>query len=85
MVTKNKKRILILWIVGNIILTIKYIFDSMMIKCEPCPTTLSCPPCQTVYMKNIGWYLLIWNLVLVLIRLISRARPRLNGSGNEDD
>ena len=60
---KTKKIILITWLTVNLILLGKYIFDMYTIHCEPCLSGQDCPPCRTDYMKNIWWFLLIWNLV----------------------
>jgi len=58
---KEKKTILTIWVVVNLIILGKYVFDASTIQCEPCLPNQICPPCQTDYMVNTWWFLLVWN------------------------
>ncbi len=61
--------ILIIWIVGNLILILKYSIDKIDIRCEPCIDVNNCPPCQTDFMRDFWIYAAIFN-ILVIIGLI---------------
>lgn len=69
-----KNRIIeIIGILIDLILILKYLFDKITIRCEPCLNSNDCPLCQTDYMKNIWIYLIVFN-VLILLGLTIKKR-----------
>ena len=76
----NRRKIVgIIWFAVNLILVIKYYWDSASIQCEPCLPEVECPPCQTNFMANFWLYCIIWNVVMILIML---ALKNLKTSAN---
>lgn len=63
----------IIWIIGNLLLIGKYFFDKASIQCEPCLTS-DCPACETDYMKYFWIYIIVWNLLGLLLELITRKK-----------
>ena len=68
--TGRGTKILLIWILGNLVLTGKYFLDKRSIQCEPCLPNTACPPCQTDFMAGIWTYLLVWSLGAVALGLI---------------
>jgi|UPI00047B2730 hypothetical protein len=68
----RKKAFIIIWIVVNLILVLIYFRDCYGIQCEPCLSEADCPPCQTDFMASFWWYLIIWNIAMVIIKLSKR-------------
>jgi len=66
----------VIWILGNLLLIIKYFIDKTHIQCEPCIDINNCPPCQTDFMRDFWIYLAIFN-ILVVVGLIIK---KINGS-----
>ena len=71
---RRNKVVVIIWLVVNLFLILKYLWDSISIKCEPCLPGIECPPCQTKFMEYFWWYLLVWNIGMLLVKLITRKR-----------
>ena len=59
----------LIWFITNLILVLKYYWDSISIQCEPCLPEGPCPPCQTDFMANFWWYLTTWNLIMLIVWL----------------
>jgi len=66
----TKIKILIIWIIGNLLFLGKYFQDKLTIRCEPCLANTYCPPCQTDYMKDIWTYFIIWNIITIVFGLL---------------
>lgn len=71
------------WLTGNIILILKYFWDAMSIKCEPCLPGTPCEPCQTDYMKDIYYFIAGWNVIWPLLWF--SARKWLIGKSSKSD
>jgi hypothetical protein len=71
---RRNKVVVIIWLVVNLFLILKYLWDSISIKCETCLPGIECPPCQTKFMEYFWWYLLVWNIGMLLVKLITRKR-----------
>lgn len=61
------KKLLIILIMLNTVLVVKYWSDSTSIHCEPCPPDVVCPPCQTTFMENIWWFVLGINAIFIFV------------------
>jgi len=42
----------IIWVIENLFLSLKQLYDLSGIQCEPCLENQYRPPCQTDYMAN---------------------------------
>lgn len=67
----------IIWIVGNLILILKYFIDKIGIRCEPCIDANNCPPCQTDFMRDFWIYAAIFNILIIFGLIIKKI---INGS-----
>lgn len=65
------------WIVGNLILILKYFIDKISIRCEPCIDANNCPPCQTDFMRDFWIYTMIFNILIIIGLIIKKI---INGS-----
>jgi hypothetical protein len=57
-------------LVGNALITLVYFEHKSSIQCEPCLPNYPCLPCQTEYMKNIIWYYIVFNIIVIVVFLI---------------
>lgn len=71
---KRNKITIAIWILVDIIMICKFIFDSISIRCEPCFPGEPCPPCRTEFMANFWWYLLCWNLISLAVLIFIKNR-----------
>lgn len=75
---ENKKRIIYIWILGNIVLIGRFLIDPFLIQCEPCIPGYPCPPCLTEFAKNIWIYFLIWNVLVGIVFIIKKKKTQAN-------
>ena len=63
-----------IWIIGNIMLILKYFIDKSTIRCEPCVNINNCPPCQTDFMRDFWIYTTIFNLLIIIGLIVSKTK-----------
>jgi hypothetical protein len=63
-----------IWIIGNIILILKYFIDKCTIRCEPCIDINNCPPCQTDFMRDFWIYTTIFNLLIIIGLIVNKTK-----------
>lgn len=74
--TKPRK-ILILYIVVNLILLARYFYDRFTIQCEPCLDSINCPPCETKFMSQFWFFMGFWNILMVTVLLVVRKMNKV--------
>ena len=63
-----------IWIIGNIMLILKYFIDKSTIRCEPCVNINNCPPCQTDFMRDFWIYTTIFNLLIIIGLIVNKTK-----------
>jgi len=66
----KKRNWIYLWVIGNLILLIRFFIDGYLIQCVPCIPDVPCQPCRTKFAEDIWIYFLIWNLLAVVVYVI---------------
>lgn len=56
--------------IGNLVLTLIYFEHKRSIQCEPCLPNYPCSPCQTEFMKNVIWYYVVFNALIIVFYFI---------------
>lgn len=62
----------IIWILGNLVLILKYFIDKLTVRCEPCIDVNNCPPCQTDFIRDIWMYIAVFNILIVIGLIIGK-------------
>lgn len=74
--TKPRK-ILLLYIIVNLILGLRFLYDWQTIKCEPCLDMTDCPLCETKFMNQFWFFMGFWNILMITVLLVVRKMNKV--------